>query len=340
MGHRKAEIYDRHYTSQIISCDTESAFLGTASKDWVIRFASHMSMTRDPHALALVPYPAAEQVAADPDIRGLADNVQKLNWDLAAKYGSVRKSKDKEGHTDYLEAQRGLRLAKGAKLRELHKQSWQAYFRDVGHREIQRQRKGLPFEIPSSKSSQMPEARAQLAQLMFRNDDVASLPSKEVFMRRNETLRTLTSLCCQCSTPPHLSRSDSVGMQPDIDTPCKDPGPEEEERIDLFGRHVCPWCYYNTTLREQQRRYSFATPKDVRRHIENCHLKYVRTDTVNPNDVLHELLLPFHCPYYLCGESFGTEEWLKNHMAESHQYFCAPGIANEFDLLQSAETTC
>lgn len=54
MGHSRSEIFEKYYLSQVVGADVMSAYLGTPSKDALNRLAGHMSLTRDPRALAKV----------------------------------------------------------------------------------------------------------------------------------------------------------------------------------------------------------------------------------------------------------------------------------------------
>jgi hypothetical protein len=174
-----------------------------------------------------------------------------------------------------------------------------------------------------------------LSDILFRNDDVDSLGAEEVLGRRNEALHLFISLCGQrlTSTRPNGSRLTTLRQKPETSERRMEPMNAGEGVPDLFVLHVCPWCYYDPAVSAYHRQYHFATPKDVRRHIERSHLQHVVPATVSPHEVSQELLLPFDCPYALCGERFAVEEYLKNHMAECHKFFCSPGIANEFDLM-------
>jgi hypothetical protein len=50
MGHRRPEIYDKHYLNEIIEADTLGNLLGTPSNKPLMDIASHMPLTRDPNA--------------------------------------------------------------------------------------------------------------------------------------------------------------------------------------------------------------------------------------------------------------------------------------------------
>jgi Protein of unknown function (DUF3435) len=47
MGHTDPNIYRRHYLNQIVTTDTLACFLGTPSREGIMRLVSHMSLTRD-----------------------------------------------------------------------------------------------------------------------------------------------------------------------------------------------------------------------------------------------------------------------------------------------------
>ena len=50
MGHARADVFCRHYMHQTVKVDTQSAYLGTASRADIIKTIGLMSNKRDPRA--------------------------------------------------------------------------------------------------------------------------------------------------------------------------------------------------------------------------------------------------------------------------------------------------
>ncbi len=141
MGHRRADIFDRHYTNQVVAADAVSAFLGTPSQDWIIRAATHISMTKDPHAQASVRKPLARDLAADPQVASLQRTVKERRQVLLAKYISLQQARVATADPlviGYIEVQKEHAAMQAKRRREIHAERWRAWFNDIGTRAIQR----------------------------------------------------------------------------------------------------------------------------------------------------------------------------------------------------------
>jgi integrase len=61
MGHARADVFRRHYMHQTVKVDTQSAYLGTVSRDDLIKTIGLMSAKRDPRAPLKVKTATIEQ---------------------------------------------------------------------------------------------------------------------------------------------------------------------------------------------------------------------------------------------------------------------------------------
>src|SRR6266516_3792650 len=100
MGHSRAEIFDKYYINQIVGTDTQSAYLGTPSKDALIKLAGHMGLTRDPKARQSVK-PNRLAITLDPEVQSLENLRAQLKADITARYGPIKAAKGTELYEIY-----------------------------------------------------------------------------------------------------------------------------------------------------------------------------------------------------------------------------------------------
>jgi hypothetical protein len=332
MGHRRGDIFDKYYTNPTIALDTVSAYLGTPSRDWIVRSATHMGLTMDPHAQRMVINPTAKQLRADPEVSLHYRAVQEQCQKLLSKYVSMQQANSAKHDPEvarYQQLQRTLEAVEVKRRREIYSERWNAHFEQLGTREIRRQRTQQDFKVPA-RSIILVEERAELAPMMCRNDDVDQLSSAAVRARRCRAMSLLSLLSKRrVASPIGTDKTAQSAVEGTMDAL-----PAEE--FDLYDAHLCPWCVHDAALPSNQRRFTYARAQDLRTHIERAHMHgsgAVVAATVSPFEVHIQPPDPFPCPYSFCGQAFATEEFLKNHLALEHQFFCAPSAANAFDRM-------
>lgn len=291
-----------------------SAFLGTASANWTIRLASHLSLTRDPYAQQCVPQPSEEDISSNSDVRDLEKQIGAMRIDLM-KCGSIQAARRErpQDTVRYDELQRARRALRKKVGHVMYEEKWRAWFANVGTEEIGRQRTQNAVPHVALAGELEFEERRQLSALLFRNDDVSILEPNDVQSRRLRALVAMTSLCSRQSSNPEprkckSSRSACIGLKEGLIDPI-----QQDE--DLYKARQCPWCFSNGALSPRHRFHSFAQVVHLRRHVERTHLRQARRN----------IGLGFRCPYDNCLEKVGTEEMLKNHLARTHGFYCSAG---------------
>ncbi|EGP82385.1 uncharacterized protein MYCGRDRAFT_11476, partial [Zymoseptoria tritici IPO323] len=264
MGHSRAEIYDKYYTNQTVAADTQSAFLGTPSQDWMVSLASHLGLTRDPSAQKLVPDPTSQEVDSQREVSQLIQQTQELRLQIVQRYGSLKRALQTPILDAYKSSQAQLRGARLRASKELKKQRWKEHFDTIGKTEIARQRTGQP--LPSSQNPEVQyefEERALLSELLCRNDDVSKLETGDVVHRRLQALTAMVALCHRRQGPRQRRRRSAspVPSEPYADT----------INLDCLQGNQCPWCLHDETLSKGKRQFAYSQISKLRDHIQKKH---------------------------------------------------------------------
>ncbi|OJD23451.1 hypothetical protein ACJ73_05192 [Blastomyces percursus] len=145
--------------------------------------------------------------------------------------------------------------------------------------------------------------RARLAQNLFRSSDCTVENHHELYSRRVQTIKDWVSLCDlregprKRTVPRTRSKSDFNQLDDIIDAdafPILCPGTQ------------CLFCLGDSRLPHSARMYSFSRQEPLRRHVQDCHLRY------NANDS------PLWCPHPSCLEVPADVETFKGHAYLNH----------------------
>lgn len=123
ISHSRSEIYEKYYTKKKVAADTQSAFLGTPSKDWMISMASHLSLTRDPNASNLVSKPSKEEVDSHAEVFPLMQQVDALRSEICLAHGSLRAAHGTPESSEHKENKRDLQAARLRIRKELERRN-------------------------------------------------------------------------------------------------------------------------------------------------------------------------------------------------------------------------
>lgn len=323
MGHSRSDIYDKFYTNQTVASDTESAFLGTASQDWVLNLAGHLSLTRDPRAPEIVKSPTQKDIDGQPAVRSLCEEVASLQKNLIQVYGTLKRAHNAGAGEPLTAARKELSAARKRTGREMLAVRWSEHFTSVGTSEIHRQRTGqnMPSQAPQQPRSYEFKERSRLAELLCRNDDVAKFAPADVVERRVAALTAMTGLC----------QRKQAARQRGVCEFSEDADMEPEPNTDRLDGNQCPWCLHDTMLSLKQRQFRYVQLRSLRIHIEGVHFRN-RLATLDPA-LISDNTSPYDCPFTRCGLSFGGENHIKNHLASTHNLFCsASEKVVEYDL--------
>ena len=195
MGHARADVFRRHYMHQTVKVDTQSAYLGTASRADLIKTIDLMSNRRDPRAPVKLDAEDLEDDGLEnhPKLSALKIKRDRLKTNLKAEYRTVTGSKafQPEKHQEYTRLTHQI-----SSTRAGLKRSAPEYFRQ--------QLKGTPaatFTYPKPKFGC--PLRSQISDAF---SPVGMTPNKW-----SETVRALTTLCAQ---KPRIHTKATEGKNP------------------------------------------------------------------------------------------------------------------------------
>ncbi|OJD23048.1 hypothetical protein ACJ73_05606, partial [Blastomyces percursus] len=147
--------------------------------------------------------------------------------------------------------------------------------------------------------------RARLARSLFRS--LASFAEEEhkPHHHRMQVIHDWTALCNLQGIPykQRDSRCELVGLK-------EEPSPIDGDMTPT----VCPatqclFCLGNEQRASNSRPYSFSRPDKLRRHVYNCHLRYLAPDACFP------------CPHPACSENLWGITHFKDHAALIHKMY-------------------
>jgi len=190
----------------------QSAYLGTPSKDALIRLAGHMSLTRDPRALAAIGQSRLSYINLEPEVKALEAKRDDLKADITARFGMIKLAQDQDtdSYEEYQAILANLRNRKKQVDREKFCFDWQTYFANVGCKEIDRQRRGLEPTYIDEKPSFVVEERARLAGLLYRNENIEETSEDRVQAHRIQALQYMISLCSRREAPRQARQSSEM----------------------------------------------------------------------------------------------------------------------------------
>ncbi|KAI9770756.1 MAG: hypothetical protein M1840_003006 [Geoglossum simile] len=294
MGHSRAEIYDKYYINQVVGTYTQSAYLGTPSKDALINLAGHMNLTRDPEAPNSI-RPDLRAVKLDPEVQALEDERAQLRADIIAKFGSIKSAAGTALYDDYCITLADLRSRKEQVRRLKLDKDWQGYFNNSSIRHIDEQRRGIAYTYTEVTPTFIFEERERLASLLCQNRDVMEMSEYEVYENRLNALQDIISLCGRREAPRQVSR------QAYEESTEEDPDPFP---ISCLGTQ-CLFYLGESSLCHSARTFSFSHRDALIRHVSG-HLR-TRDWSKNPS-----------CPHPVCKTKLDSEMHFKNHAAIIH----------------------
>ncbi|QSS61773.1 hypothetical protein I7I51_03950 [Histoplasma capsulatum] len=276
LGHSRADIFERYYLSQKVKRDVQSAYLGCPARESVIRAVGMMSLTRDPRVPKELTDEQKAAIEYDPHLAELNRQKQDLaqGTDLHAQHSKLERTIQSE--------RRFLRKRARDNIRE-------DFFAKIDTIEIERQLLGLSLaddlKVEDSVTQFTCVERALLARSLF-TSLCSSAEEHKPHCYRMQVIRDWTALCSLQGVPYKQKAS-----------PCEFVTLKEELSINADKPPiVCPatqclFCLGNEQRASNSRPYSFSRPDKLRRHVYDCHLRYLASDACFP------------CPHPACSET-------------------------------------
>lgn len=264
MGHSRSDIYSRFYTNSTICTDSQSAFIGTPAKDWVIQLSSHMSRNRDPAAPKVIKAPSVLEVSSDPSVTALLKETAMLKKQILATYQSIQAANGTALGEEYKWTQLHVRNARKRVKKRLEKQRRKEYFRNRGTLEIQRQNEKLCFDTNTTTAA-LSTARTELAALLCRSEDTAVKSWHELQSERIAAMAKLMSHCSTRNRRTHHKIQLQCGSQ-------ESQPPAARNGEDLYLQRQCVFCYFDVRLSCEAQDFRYAKKDSLLQHIETNHM--------------------------------------------------------------------
>lgn len=311
MSHSRADIFERYYISQKVKRDVQSAFIGCAARESIISAVTRFSLTRDPRVPKELSDEQKAAIERDPHLLKLSDRQQSLAKLIKRKHGSIVKAHGTELHRQYTELGDIIRTEKKSLHRAAFERMRDEFFAAIDTIEVERQLLGLSvsdkFKAEDNGNIHFTfKERARLAQNLFRSSDCTVEDHHELYSRRVQTIEDWASLCSlhegprKRMVPPTRSKPDFGQFDDIIDAdifPILCPGTQ------------CLFCLGDSQLPHSARMYSFSRPEHLRRHVQDCHLRYHADDS------------PLWCPHPSCSEVLDGVENFKQHAFLNHNIY-------------------
>lgn len=297
MGHSRGDIFT-DYLNELVDTDTQSVYLGTPTRDALIKLSTNSSITRDPSAPQELTPAQKQSVEKDPELLEAEEDWITRRDELIAEYGTISKITD----LDILQDYRQLRNKPRTIRKRLHKKekdkTYKEHFDNVGDTIIEKNYRGEDTTYEPDTSSILPERKA-LAALEFQNRDVNAVPDEELVEDRIRSLElrlTLTRLA-----PP---RRFTPRFKP---TALADNMPFSEKLPGWSPTGLeCPECLTNTELHPQARQYRYCNRYVLRDHLQMVHLRRM------------DFSKAVSCCYRNCSKLLPSEAQYLHHLAGAH----------------------
>ncbi|KAF7166244.1 hypothetical protein CNMCM5623_000001 [Aspergillus felis] len=299
MGHSQSHTF-AYYVQ--VQDDTQSAFMGTPTRDALIKLATNSSLTRDASVPQRLSDEKKQEIEQLTELRDLKRKRDQLRRDLIAQYHRLHKARGTVLYSEFERAQKRVR-AERKKLHKMAKDEQHGnFFKNVGNRIVEGNYQGKPLTFEPDISHVVPERKA-LADLEFKNRDVDKISDSELLEDRIRSLEMRLALY-DLEVPKTLQKRITFREPPPETASC----PEISDTLPLESKSglECPVCLGRPGLHSRARRYTYARKDTLQRHFETHNLKQ-KFPKGRP------------CDYPGCEELFYTLTKYKLHLHTVHK---------------------
>ena len=289
MGHKDPQIFGKHYRSQNVLWDTQSAYLKTPLDTKLVHMTSKTnSLNRDSRApTELTDEQKMNMVHANPEVVEKKKKVQDLAAACVRSCGSIREAARRQSsiHRQYMKAYNEHVSEKRYQRKEALK-SLRIKFFESNRSESVEQSLDLDREL-SSRTYVLPE-RGRLVNLLF--DKV--MTKQDQIVQRLAATEAMHALCNTIEPVPKSMPQKSL----------KHRFPENLKKIKYSLRcqpKTCLFCLVKSGDR------ILSTRSRLTRHLEKLHYPYVKGR-------------PFECPHPRCNEKLRHIHHFQVHAMQVH----------------------
>ncbi|EER43199.1 FluG protein [Histoplasma capsulatum H143] len=308
LGHSRADIFERYYLSQKVKHDVQSAYLGHPARESVIRAVGMMSLTWDPRVPKELTNEQKAAIEHNPILVELNRQKQDLVSDMRYQYGSVPKAQGTDLHAQHGKLERTIQSERRFLRKRAQDNIREEFFAKIDTIEIEHQLLGLSptndLKVKEPIVQFTCVERARLARSLFRSLSSSVEEKHTLHPLRIQVICDWTALCSLQGVPYKQRNllSELVGLK-------------EANLVDgdmtptICPATQCLFCLGNEQKASNSRPYSFSRPDKLRRHVYDCHLRYLAPDACFP------------CPHPTCSENLWGITHFKDHAALIHKVY-------------------
>ncbi|KAL4933523.1 FluG domain protein [Aspergillus undulatus] len=257
MGHARSDTFSYYIQ---IQDDTQSAFMGTPTRDALIKLATNAGLTRDPSAPEELSETRKQKVEEDKELNNLKAYRDDLRAQLISRYHQLQKGKDTNLYNEFEKAAKKFRAYKKKLLKSAEEAQRKEFFDTIGNTIIEQNYHGKPIQFEPDTSHIIPERRT-LADLEFKNRDVDKVRDDELLEDRIRSLELRLTLY-RLNVPPALQKRirfdrPSTVLEPECTGPF----------VSKTGLE-CPVCLGRSDHQhERARTYQYARKDTLQKHF-------------------------------------------------------------------------
>lgn len=320
MGHTDPNIYRRHYLNQIVTTDTLACFLGTPSREGIMRLASHMSLTRDVNAPTALSQSQVNEVRANPVLCAAQASRDLVRSELVKQHRHLKVARDADpsGYAQYQRLQSAAKAVDTKLRRKALTEVRERFFASAGARYIEQQNApscGVSDRLDTdggdalaATTLSIPEfeiaERNAVRNLLFGAETGRLKQDERGAAGLYHVVRAFRALCLRAGRPSKPSEIHFECLaEEEI---CHNERYPETFPIVVPGT-VCLFCLGNVSLPASARTYAYARRSSLARHVQQHHLRYQQSE--------------FICPHPTCateGVTLRDGTHFKNHAATVH----------------------
>ncbi|KAF8250945.1 hypothetical protein K440DRAFT_113864 [Wilcoxina mikolae CBS 423.85] len=314
MGHSRDDIFLRHYISQTVKVDVQSAFLGCPSRQELLKTAGKLSRWRDSRAPMKLTSEERKSICAHPEVQRLRKLRNAKTAEIRKLHGTVKAAKGTAIHEEYTKLQRALAVEIMNQHELRLQEARDEFFQNISGHEIQLQistDKTVPSDMDLTTTIEYElEERGQLARLLFEPIPVYKAAKIRADVRRT-LVENITKLCNLRESRCADGTDDSA-----LDLSVDHAKVEEKEdciHIESYPTTLpatqCLFCLADESLSLSARTYSFSRPDSLKRHVQRNHFKCMDANQ------------SFYCPHPTCSQKLNHRMHFLNHAAQVHNVF-------------------
>jgi hypothetical protein len=310
MGHSREEVF-KHYISQSVKYDVQSAYLGIESRAQLISAAERMILSRDRRAPTELSSLEKREVDRQDQVVDLRNKRARLIQLCQTKHVTLEQAQVSGGilarkfHVADQTLRNEVRYQRSQRL----KKKKEEFFATINVLEIQNQLIGSPgycvSSLPTSPQHYLLK-RIRLACKLFESTQSSSHSEQTVLLRLS-ALHDLIQLCAR--QEPRGPRT--VDFEKEIESITSKLSSSKEEAYPIrCAVRTCLFCLGNVALPRQYRQRNFSSGNRLAKHLENQHYMLLRRDPV--------LVGQIPCPHPVCSNILEGIPHFQNHAAKVH----------------------